>query len=345
MQTRSEIATKNPPGSAEFEFAKGGQLQGFPNGPPILDRDNMKVEGLAFLGLSLSRNHTDSTAASAGCVVPLSHPDSVSRQCQFDFNRIQDREYKYFVATNDDGWLCGGGENGDSFKLPNPDSAHCEIIRVGTFNEAWGGVSRERIREVMSTILIPHIAVTPSFVLRNKDTPPEIELKFELEPGDPAKVETWPNWQLRFLHNQLFSALQIPARFCPGPHHMTFVRKAAFRSGEHMRRYFEEVDAVVREWRQKGPTLLEPERDPEAAGCPKGAALLGDELSSPHGVYLFKTRNEVVEYFPPNFHPPYDTPEKRKIIRGVLSKEWHSPTLSWQPIAVDREPPILSLTA
>jgi hypothetical protein len=24
-------------------------------------------------------------------------------------NLIQDREYKYFVATNDDGWLCGGG--------------------------------------------------------------------------------------------------------------------------------------------------------------------------------------------------------------------------------------------
>jgi hypothetical protein len=34
---------------------------------------------------------------------------AVSRQTQFDFNAIQDRSYKYFVATNDDGWLCGGG--------------------------------------------------------------------------------------------------------------------------------------------------------------------------------------------------------------------------------------------
>lgn len=83
--------------------------------------------------------------------VPTSHPGSISRQTQFDFNRIQDRDYKYFVATNDDGWLVGGGENGDSFKLTNSDSAHCEIIRVGTFNEAWGGASRERIREVNSS--------------------------------------------------------------------------------------------------------------------------------------------------------------------------------------------------
>lgn len=45
----------------------------------------------------------------------------------------------------------------------------------------------------------------------------------------------------RFLHNQLFDALQIPSRFCPGPHHMTFVRKAAFRSAEHMQQYFAEV--------------------------------------------------------------------------------------------------------
>ena len=63
-------------------------------------------------------------------------------------------------------------ENGDSFKLPSPDSAHVEIIRVGTFNEEWGGVSRERIREAMAKILVPHVEVTPSFVLRNGDKPP-----------------------------------------------------------------------------------------------------------------------------------------------------------------------------
>lgn len=311
------------PDSAQFEFGRGGSLVGASFGPPLLDRTKMKIEGLAFLGLNLSRNHP---------LQPMAHPGSISRQTQFDFNRILDREYKYFVATNDDGWLVGGGENGDSYKLTNPDSAHCEVLRMGTFNEEWGGVSRERIREVMASIMIPHIAVTPSFVLRNGDTPPEVELKFDLEMTS-GEVETWPNWQLRFLHNQLFEALQIPARFCPGPHHMTFVRKAAWRSPEHMRQYFADVHAVVAEWRAAGPTLLEPESDPAAAGHP-GDKALGDELSSPHGIYLFKHRNEPVEYFAPNFHPPYDTPEKRQIIKNVLAKEWHEPTLSWRDAPV-----------
>eukprot|EP01052_Picozoa_sp_SAG31_P009083 SAG31_NODE_470_length_15239_cov_19.376288_2_plen_191_part_00 len=180
---------------AEFEFAKGGALDGFPRGPPLLERAATRVEGLAFLGLNLSRNHS---------ACEFSHPASVTRQKQFDFNEIQDRDYKHFVATNDDGWLCGGGESGASFKLPNPDSAHCEILRVGTFNEEWGGVPLERIREAMSKIMIPHIGLTPSFVLRNGDTPPELELKFELE-RTAGPVESWPNWQLRFIHNQVIS--------------------------------------------------------------------------------------------------------------------------------------------
>eukprot|EP01052_Picozoa_sp_SAG31_P009084 SAG31_NODE_470_length_15239_cov_19.376288_3_plen_121_part_00 len=108
---------------------------------------------------------------------------------------------------------------------------------------------------------------------------------------------------------------------------MTFVRKAGFRSADHMRQYFEHCDGVVRRWREGGPRFLEPETDPAAPGYP--ADPLGQELSAPHGLYLFRTRNQPVEYFAPNFHPPYDTAEKRKLIVDVLSKEWHSPTLSW----------------
>ena len=112
------MAKEEPgPESAQFEYGRGGALEGFSSGPPILDRSGEARFGLAFLGLSLSRNHSDAQA--------MAHAGSVSRQTQFDFNRIQDREYKYFVATNDDGWLVGGGENGDSFKLQNLDSAHC----------------------------------------------------------------------------------------------------------------------------------------------------------------------------------------------------------------------------
>lgn len=54
-------------------------------------------QGLAFLGLSLSR-HNDGK---------FSSKMSVSRQTAFDFDLLQDRDYKYFCSTNDDGWLVG----------------------------------------------------------------------------------------------------------------------------------------------------------------------------------------------------------------------------------------------
>jgi hypothetical protein len=59
-------------------------------------RQNINT-GLAFIGLSLTR-YNDSE---------FSNKRSVTRQSQFDFNLLQDREYKYFCSTNDDGWLAG----------------------------------------------------------------------------------------------------------------------------------------------------------------------------------------------------------------------------------------------
>ena len=305
---------------ANFEFSKGGIFTS--GGPPMLDKASNKIEGLAFIGLSLTRNHSTEEQ-------PFAHPDSISRQTQYNFNLIQDREYKYFCATNDDGWLVGGGENGESFKLASVDSAHCEIMRIGTFNEDWGGISVERIVEVMTSgqILIPHMAILPSFVMANKDSPPETELKFELEKNSTQNFETWGNWQLSFLMNQLFREFTFPARFCPGPHHMTFVRKSAWRSKEHMREYFANCSKVVKEWRKLGPLCLEPENNPMNTGYISNP--LDNELTEPHGVYLFRDRLNIIKYFAPNFHPPYNTPEKREIIRRVLSVQWDEKNLRW----------------
>jgi hypothetical protein len=189
-------------------------------GPPLLRREENKVEGLAYIGLCLTRHYTKEEE-------PRANPYSISRQTQFDFNEIQDRDYEYFVATNDDGWLVGGGENSESYKLPNPDSAHCgkpayfdadmcimmhpEIMRVGTFEENLGGVSVEAIAAAIESgvILIPHIALMPSFVLRNNDSPPEIELKFEMERNESLPCDMWANWQLQFIHNQLFEYFNV----------------------------------------------------------------------------------------------------------------------------------------
>jgi hypothetical protein len=82
-------------------------------------------------------------------------------------------------------------------------------------------------------ILIPQIEVLPTAVVANGDQPPELEIRFDMPYGPDfmdMTSELPPNWQLRFIHNQLFKHFYNPSRFCPGAFHSTIVRKAEFRS-------------------------------------------------------------------------------------------------------------------
>ena len=216
----------------------------------MLDPANSKVDGLAFLGLSLARKSDQG------------HPDSYTHQEAFDLNEVLDRDYEFVFSTNDDGWLVGGGEPGPmkTFKLAAKDSAHVEIMRIGTYRKEWGGVPQEEIVNVMKSgeILIPQIEVIPTAVVANPDTPPELEIRFDMEPENPFatgedgvpavdftndEVDLPINWQLRFLHNQLFKKFIFPSRFCPGAFHSTILRKAEFRS-EEVRTYVSERQGI-----------------------------------------------------------------------------------------------------
>ena len=105
--------------------------------PPVLNPSLSKVDGLAFLGLSLTR-HSDK-----------GHPDSITHQTAFDLNNVLDRDYEFLSSTNDDGWLAGGGEPGppETYKLAAKDSSHVEIMRIGTYRPEWGGVEEKDIIE------------------------------------------------------------------------------------------------------------------------------------------------------------------------------------------------------
>ena len=112
-------------------------------------------------------------------------------------------------------------------------------MRIGTYRKEWGGVPLDEIIKVMTSgdILIPQIDVLPTDVIANPDTPPELEIRFDMVPEiipdlDDLDAPLPINWQLRFLHNQLFKKFIFPSRFCPGPFHSTILRKADFRSEE-----------------------------------------------------------------------------------------------------------------
>jgi len=134
------------------------------------------------------------------------------------------------------------------------------------------------------------------------------------------------NWQLRFIHNQLFKFFQFPSRFCPGPFHSTILRKAEFRSREHKEGYFQMCDEVVAKWRSQDPKPLN-----NGAWDVKGDPLqFPNEEGNNSGIYLFTDRTKPQHYFKPNFFPPYDSPEKREIIFNYLQEEWDEESSSWK---------------
>jgi hypothetical protein len=304
--------------------------------PPVLDPSKSKVDGLAFLGLSLARKSEHG------------HSASQTHQTSYDWNAVLDRDYEYIFSTNDDGWLVGGGEPGPpkSYKLAAPDSAHVEIMRLGTFRPDWGGVAVTDVVEALRAgkILIPEITVVPTAVVANGDVPPELEIRFDLAPAYHADPHDSPtsdlpalpvNWQLRFIHNQLFRLFAYPSRFCPGPFHSTIVRKAEFRTPQLHDAYFTKCDAVVAAWRRAGPQPLVPPvtKNVERVRYPKKVVIGGELGSDPQyqsGLWLFTDRNTPTHLFEPNFLPPYDTVEKRKVIFDVLSQEWNETLRTWQ---------------
>jgi hypothetical protein len=208
-------------------------------------------------------------------------------------------------------------------------------------------------------ILIPDMMVVPTAVVVNGDVPPELEIRFDLV-DDPQHGDVLPvNWQLRFVHNQLFQHFQFPSRFCPGAFHSTIVRKAEFRSKDHEKAYFAKCAKAVARWRRAGPKPLRAQDRSgiETVYCkPKGSSSsttssafgpsscgplftplldIVDEMLTPtpaddltSGIYLFRDRNTITHYFCPNFRP--DTMEKVRLVRQVLAESWDESSLSWK---------------
>lgn len=162
------------------------------------------------------------------------------------------------------------------------------------------------------------------------------------------------NWQLRFIHNQLFRLYNYPSRFCPSGFHAKVAQKVEFRSPKDREAYFSKRKAAVRRWRKRGPQALVTRDESQLTinpdivrvRCPN-KALLGGEIGSSEqyksGIWLFTDRAQITHYFYPNFLPPYDSPEKRKIITDVLMAEWDEQALGWRkaaslpkPVAVRR---------
>mmetsp|Transcript_21949 Transcript_21949/g.33298 ORF Transcript_21949/g.33298 Transcript_21949/m.33298 type:complete len:798 (-) Transcript_21949:1811-4204(-) len=300
------------------------------------------------VGLSLSRRHST-----------LGHPDTVTRQTAFDFNELQDREYKYVSSTDATGWRAGGGECGgvsvqpssspmgcegesehyyneltktshpqENHKVDAPDTVHIPIIHIDAESPHAVDIVIEALAR--GEVFIPHMAVLPEALSVNGISPPDLVVRFGCERNEDSPPDEWSNWCLEFMHNQLYEYFHpLGARWMQRPFQITLAKKVRWKTVKHMNRYFSHAERVLDAWREKGPQHLDPHLSYiEGRATP-------EEVAKPHGLYLL--RNGVpTNYFAPNFDPPYTTKMTRSLLINVLNKSWDNKRREWTPEPVPR---------
>lgn len=298
--------------------------------------------GSVVIGLCLSRKNST-----------LGHPDTVTRQTAFDFNELQDRDYKYVSSTDAGGWLAGGGERGDPYlsgvpssefdenesnskkgigsghKVAAPDRVYIPIIEI----DAASSIVIEEIVSALARgeIFIPEVSILLESLSVNNTSPPDLVVTFGCEKNDDSNPEDWPNWCLEFLHNQLYDYFaNMGAQWSRRPFQITLARKVKWLTVKHMNKYFARSEQVINSWREKGPQYLKP---PYSDDSSRGVIL--EEITRPHGIYLIQN-GVPTNYFAPNFQPPYTTKMRRSLIRNVINKSWDSKHRDWRSEPVPR---------
>jgi hypothetical protein len=306
---------------------------GVPGGKTILDEmDDVWADhpNVVTIGVALSR-HANNYDRNGNSHPVYGHPSTVSRQTQYDFNELQDRQYKYVSSVGPEGWRAGGGEIGDG-KMP--DEAHIPIIRIHCPTEA--NVDAIITALASGEIFIPHVQIMPEQLtvhncLSSGST--NLVVHFGCERNDDVPVEEWPNWCLEFLHNQLYEYFAASngsgAIWMKRSFSTTLAKQVRWKTVKHMNRYFASAEKVIASWRDMGPQSL----TPTPSHLEGGAS--ADEVARPHGIYLYRG-GVPTNYFCPNFEPPYTTKMTRSLLMTVLQKSWDKKRREWSSKPVPR---------
>jgi hypothetical protein len=85
-------------------------------------------QGLSFIGISFSVSSK------------YGNPYSYQLCDQFPMENLIDRDYKYVMSMDEDGWLVGGGYKQFDYsgKMPYIDSSHTELLRIGSMDVSKG---------------------------------------------------------------------------------------------------------------------------------------------------------------------------------------------------------------
>ena len=355
--------TTDPLAAAQAQ-AKGIKASVMP--PNSMSENRAQVDSNVANGELVPGKHTITIGLSLSRRSSVGHPDTVTRQTAFDFNELQDREYKYVSSTDSTGWRAGGGERGGAqspmnasstgapdgsddgdfgvnvkplstgagtptgaaHKTAAPDTVHIPIIHIDA--ESPQAIDMIIAALARGEIFIPHMAVMPESLSVDGVSPPDLVVRFGTERNEDLPPDEWPNWCLEFMHNQLYEYFYgMGARWMKRPFSITLARKVRWKTVKHMNRYFAHAERVIDAWREKGPQHL----DPQLTYIEGGAT--PEEVARPHGIYL--SRNGVpTNYFAPNFDPPYTTKMTRSLLLNVLGKSWDKKRREWTSEPIPR---------
>ena len=355
----------DPLGTANYDYNKDPKASVLP--PNSMSENRAQVDSstpemvpgkhTVTIGLSLTRRSS------------VGHQDTVTRQTAFDFNELQDRQYKYVSSTDSCGWRAGGGERGGPQQAPVSDLLFDDEGNEQTFGGTGFGTSLKKadpgtpsggqihkvaapdtvhipiihidaespqaVDDIIAAlargeVFIPHMAIIPEALSVDGVSPPDLVVRFGTERNDDMPPDEWPNWCLEFMHNQLYEYFHgMGARWMKRPFSITLAKKVRWKTVKHMNRYFAHSERVIDAWREKGPQYL----DPQLAYIEGGAT--PEEVARPHGIYLL--RNGVpTNYFAPNFDPPYTTKMTRSLLLNVLGKSWDKKRREWTSEPIPR---------
>ena len=361
-QQKAKTASKNNLRAVGGQGTIRGQLNTFGNTatsrmmpPSMLSENRAQVRGeeeapakhRVTIGLMLSRRDAK-----------LGHTDTITRQTAFDFNELQDRQYKYVSSTDSSGWRAGGGESGKAMnqsgmgvshsmseddtdldsgvqsqsyqqspKLPAQDTVHIPIIHIDC--ESSAAIDSVIAALARGEVFIPHMSILPEALGVNGISPPDLVVRFGCERNEDMPPEQWPNWCLEFMHNQLYDYFSdIGAKWMKRPFQITLAKKVRWKTVKHMNKFFSHSENVINSWREKGPQHLHP----HASYIEGGAS--PEEVARPHGIYLLRN-GKPTNYFAPNFEPPYTTKMTRSLLLNVMGKSWDRKRRDWsnEPLA------------
>lgn len=308
------------------------------------------------IGLSLSRRH-----------VTLGHPDTVTRQTAFDFNELQDRDYKYVSSTDASGWRAGGGEGGNTeelktlssssdekeskktigssqqHKVAAADTVHIPIMHIDCMSPAQIDLIIAALAR--GEVFIPHMSIIPTSVGVDGISPPDLVVRFSCERNEDLPPEQWPNWCLEFMHNQLYDFFSPVLGTTSGTDGGVSKFGGDKNGGFGVKwapRPFQITLARKVRWKtvkhmnrffSQSERVVQAWRE-KGPKCldPQLTYIEGgatpEEVARPHGIYLLRN-GRPTNYFPPNFEPPYTTKMTRSLLLNVMGKSWDRKRRDW----------------